>query len=119
MAVLVGAGIQASELRNLASAYNITVGAPGGGTVGVAGGWIASGGHGALSSKIGLGSDQVLSINVVTADGQFLTADPNTNHDLWWALRGGGPSKSPTPDHIPLISPANLFQARMALSRPS
>ncbi|KAK4446288.1 hypothetical protein QBC34DRAFT_470078 [Podospora aff. communis PSN243] len=92
MAVRVGAGIQASELRNLASAYNITVGAPGGGTVGVAGGWIASGGHGALSSKIGLGSDQVLSINVVTADGQFLTADPNTNHDLWWALRGGGPS---------------------------
>ncbi|KAK0609456.1 hypothetical protein B0T14DRAFT_572149 [Immersiella caudata] len=92
LAVRVGAGIQASELRNLASTYNITVAAPGGGTVGVAGGWIASGGHGALTSKIGLGSDQVLSINVVTADGQVLTASPEMNHDLWWALRGGGPS---------------------------
>ena len=92
MAVLVGAGVQAFELQNFASQHNITVATPHD-TVGIAGGWIAAGGHGSLASKIGLGSDQVLSMNVVTADGQFLTVDPETNRDLWWALRGGGPSK--------------------------
>ncbi|KAK0649854.1 hypothetical protein B0T16DRAFT_457225 [Cercophora newfieldiana] len=91
MAVLVGAGVQAWELRDFASRNKVTVLHPGGSTVGVAGGWFASGGHGPLTSKLGLGSDQILSINVVTADGQFVTADPETNHDLFWALRGGGP----------------------------
>jgi len=91
MAARVGAGVQAWELRIQASKHNITVLSPGGSTVGVAGGWIAAGGHGPLTSKLGLGSDQLLSFNVVTADGQLVTADPETNRDLWWAIRGGGP----------------------------
>ncbi|KAF4631620.1 hypothetical protein G7Y89_g6508 [Cudoniella acicularis] len=67
MAVKVGAGIEAWELFNYMSIYNITVVAPGGSSVGVGGGWMAGGGHGWLTSKYGLGSDQVLSIQVVTA----------------------------------------------------
>ena len=62
-------------------------------TVGPYGGWMAGGGHSILTSSYGLGSDQVLSLQVVTADGKFLTADPSTNQDLFYALRGGGPSK--------------------------
>lgn len=93
MAVRVGAGVESWEMANFMSDHNITVLIPGGSTVGVVGGWMAAGGHGGLTSKLGLGSDQVLSINVVTADGRFVTADPETNEDLWWALRGGGPSR--------------------------
>lgn len=96
MAVRVGAGVESWEQHNNMAAHNITVIAPGGSTVGAVGGWIAVAGHGSLSSKYGLGADQVLSINVVTADGQFQTVDPNSKgvkKDLWWALRGGGPSE--------------------------
>ncbi|KAK3385876.1 hypothetical protein B0H63DRAFT_544345 [Podospora didyma] len=92
MAVRIGAGMESWELHNHAAQYNITVVAPGGSTVGAVGGWLAGGGHGGLTSKYGLGSDQALAIDVVTADGRFLTADPRTNQDLFWALRGGGPS---------------------------
>ncbi len=39
-----------------------------------------------------MGADQVLTLRVVTADGQFLTASPSENSDLFWAIRGGGGS---------------------------
>jgi FAD/FMN-containing dehydrogenase len=70
--------------------YNITVVAAGPGSVGANGGWFGYGGHGFLTSYYGLGSDQGLSLQVVTADGRFVTADPFTNSDLFYALRGGG-----------------------------
>lgn len=40
----------------------------------------------------GTGADQVLAFEVVTADGQFVTASPQSNPDLFWALCGGGGS---------------------------
>lgn len=40
----------------------------------------------------GLGSDQVLSVDIVTPDGRFITADETQNQDLFWAVRGGGPA---------------------------
>lgn len=92
-AAQIGAGVESWELQNHMANNNISLVAPGGPTVGVAGGWLAVAGHGALTSKYGLGVDQVLSMNVVTADGRFLTVDPNHHEDLWWALRGGGPSE--------------------------
>lgn len=39
-----------------------------------------------------LAADQVLSFDVVTASGQFLTASETENPSLFWALKGGGPS---------------------------
>jgi hypothetical protein len=115
MAVRVGAGVESWEMANFMTEHNITVLIPGGNTVGVVGGWMAAGGHGGLTSKLGLGSDQVLSINVVTADGKFVTADPNTNDDLWWALRGGGPSEY---THTPgrMSAHANPSKAHLASS---
>lgn len=61
------------------------------GEVSVAGGWTQAGGHAALSSYYGMGADQVLEFKVVTADGSLKIANPTTNQDLFWALRGGGP----------------------------
>jgi FAD/FMN-containing dehydrogenase len=57
------------------------------------GGWMQGGGHSILASKYGLGADQVLSLQVVMADGSFVIANRETNQDLFFALRGGGPSK--------------------------
>jgi FAD/FMN-containing dehydrogenase len=48
------------------------------------------GGVGWLVRKYGLACDNVLSFDVVTADGKLLTADAEENDDLFWALRGGG-----------------------------
>lgn len=59
-------------------------------TVGIAGGYSQGGGHSLLSSLYGLGADNVLEWEIVTADGTHLIATPAQNQDLYWALSGGG-----------------------------
>jgi len=39
-----------------------------------------------------MAADQILSLNIVTADGRFIQADAETNPDIFWAVRGGGGS---------------------------
>jgi len=58
-------------------------------TTGIAGLTLA-GGHGFLMRKFGLASDNLLSADVITADGRLLKASRSENPDLFWALRGGG-----------------------------
>ena len=48
------------------------------------------GGYGWLGGKYGLACDNVVSVDVVTADGQFLTASADENGELFWGMRGAG-----------------------------
>jgi FAD/FMN-containing dehydrogenase len=54
------------------------------------GGLTLHGGVGWLRRKLGLSLDNLLSVEIVTADGQVRTASATENRDLFWAVRGAG-----------------------------
>ncbi len=58
-------------------------------TVGIAG-FTLGGGEGRLMEKYGAACDNLLSAQVFTVDGRLIEASPQSNADLFWAIRGGG-----------------------------
>ena len=82
-------GVLWSEFDHETQAFGL---ATTGGTVSDTGiaGLTLGGGLGWLMGKHGLSIDNLISADVVTADGQFRTASLTENPDLFWALRGGG-----------------------------
>lgn len=53
-------------------------------------GFTLAGGMGFLRRKWGLACDNLISVEIVTADGQVVTASQTEHPDLFWAVRGGG-----------------------------
>lgn len=58
-------------------------------TVGIAG-WLQGGGHSPLTPIHGMGVDNVVQVEVVTPNGEVVTANQCLNQDLFFAVRGGG-----------------------------
>lgn len=81
------AGEQFENVYRKASENNVTVLGGANPSVGVAG-WTSGGGHGPLTAKFGMGADQVLEMQVVTADGCLRKINADSDADLFWALRG-------------------------------
>jgi ribonuclease T2 len=91
--VKLGAGLTFSEVTHAGSLQEPSVFISTGwaSTVGIAG-WSTGGGHGPLAPSTGSGVDNVVEVELVTADGSLVTANAKDNSDLLWALRGGGGS---------------------------
>lgn len=83
------AGVLLGELDREAQAFGLAVPA---GIVTHTGlsGLTLGGGIGWLMRKYGLTIDQLVSVDVITADGAFVKASQHENADLFWGIRGGG-----------------------------
>jgi FAD/FMN-containing dehydrogenase len=82
-------GVIWGELNEATQAHGLAVTGGVISTTGIAG-LTLGGGLGWLMPKFGLALDNLLSAEVVVADGRVLTANADENPDLFWALRGGG-----------------------------
>src|SRR3954451_6531936 len=87
--VRVGGGSLWGDVDHATHAFGLAV--PSGiiSTTGV-GGLTLGGGLGHLTRKYGLTIDNLLSVDMVLADGSFVVASNDENADLFWAVRGGG-----------------------------
>jgi FAD/FMN-containing dehydrogenase len=83
------AGLTLSEFDHETQAFGLAT------TLGVApttgiSGLTLGGGFGHLMARHGLALDNLISVDIVTADGQLLTANADENPDLFWGVRGSG-----------------------------
>lgn len=82
-------GCTAADLDHATHAFGLAVPLGIVGSTGVAG-LTLGGGTGYLTRKHGLTVDNLLEVDVVLADGSFVTANNDKHVDLFWAVRGGG-----------------------------
>ena len=85
----VGGGARWADLDRETAVFGL---ATTGGVISTTGvtGLTLGGGVGWLVGKHGLASDNLISVDLVTADGECITASAESHPDLFWALRGGG-----------------------------
>ena len=82
-------GCTAADLDHATHAFGLAVPLGIVGSTGVAG-LALGGGTGYLTRQHGLTIDNLLEVDVVLADGSFVTASKDSHPDLFWAVRGGG-----------------------------
>jgi FAD/FMN-containing dehydrogenase len=79
------------------------------------GGTTLGGGIGWLLRKYGMTIDNLLSVDIVTADGSFLTANTAEHADLFWAIRGGGGNFGVATSFEYRLYPVQMIYAGMIL----
>jgi len=87
--IKVGAGVTWHEFDLATQEYGLATTGGRASTTGVAG-FTLGGGSGWAERKYGLACDNLISVDLVTADGQVVTASETERPDLFWALHGGG-----------------------------
>jgi hypothetical protein len=85
----IGPGVTGADLDRATQEHGLAVPTPTVSSVGVIGAALGGGG-GYLTRKYGLTLDNVMSAEIVTADGQLLHISEQNHPDLFWAIRGGG-----------------------------
>jgi FAD/FMN-containing dehydrogenase len=75
------------ELYRAAADRNLMIVGGASTTVSV-GGYLTGGGHSPLSPLFGMGADNVIQLEIVTADGKLVVANECSQRDLFWAVRG-------------------------------
>jgi FAD/FMN-containing dehydrogenase len=82
-------GVIWAELNDAAAEHGLAVTGGAVSGTGIAG-YTLGGGLGWLVAKYGLAADNLLAVELVTAEGDVLRVDSASHPDLFWALRGGG-----------------------------
>jgi FAD/FMN-containing dehydrogenase len=85
----VGGGATAADVIAGAASHALSAVTGTVGSVGMAG-LTLGGGYGPLSGRFGLALDNLLSADLVLADGRLITVDEHHEPELFWAIRGGG-----------------------------
>ena len=88
-AVKIAAGLRMGEVYTEMAKQRLIVMGGADPNVGI-GGWTTGGGHGPLTSIHGLGADNVLEMEIVTADGEYRIVNEKAFPNLFWATRGVG-----------------------------
>ncbi|PTT62682.1 FAD-binding oxidoreductase [Arthrobacter sp. HMWF013] len=87
--ITAGAGVTWGEFDRATQAHAFAVTGGRASTTGIAG-FTLGGGSGWLERSFGFACDSLVSVNLVTADGERVTASARENPELFWALHGGG-----------------------------
>ena len=82
-------GLRLGEFDRETQAFGLATTMGGFSDTGIAG-LTLGGGYGWLNGKCGLACDNLLSVDLVTAEGRLVTADVTENEDLFWGVRGAG-----------------------------
>lgn len=86
---VIGAGIHMARLVELLWEHGVTIPTATGASVGLAG-LVLGGGFGVTSRRFGLTCDNLVNVELVTADGEIVNANQHERPDLFWASQGGG-----------------------------
>ena len=84
-----GAGVAWGDVTGLAAEHGLAAASGSAATVCPVG-YLTGGGHGWLAGRHGLGANDLLAVELVTADGEILRIDDTADDEVMWALRGGG-----------------------------